>query len=78
MNNLIMKKVIFLVDQINPDERLWLLEYLSRHLRRPLRQQRGSLRGIWKGVFPETFDIDFELKQMRSTWKSETKQLANG
>ena len=78
MNNSIMRKVIFLVNQINPDERLWLLEYISRHLRRPVAKGKlTSLRGIWKGVFPETFDIDSELKQIRSTWKSETKQLTN-
>ena len=55
-------------------------EELAAYLEKPEpdahpKKEIKSLRGSWKGKFPEDFDLDAELKEIRSEWEKEIEEI---
>jgi len=40
--------------------------------------QPKSLLGIWKDKFPPTFDVENELKEIRSAWLEDMEEMTRG
>lgn len=58
-----------LADELTPEERQLLIEYLGSRVgsKGPTRK-RMDLRGAWAGKFPKDLDLDAALQEIRSLW----------
>jgi hypothetical protein len=56
-----------LVEYLSPQDKLLLAEALTQQSGQPEKKPRPqSMRGAWKDTFPPDFDIDAELKEIRT------------
>jgi hypothetical protein len=81
-----LEEVTEMADQLSPEEKRSLIEYLARQVQTgdqaspvtadlPLEKPPKSLRGIWAGRVPDDFDIDAVLHEIRHEWEKELPEL---
>ena len=70
MVSLTLKQIEALALQLPHEQRQELIERLNRSLTERESSQRKpiDLAGDWEGRFPEDFDLDAELRDIRSQW----------
>jgi hypothetical protein len=68
-----------LAEQLSPEERMRLVEHLTRGLRRQgddaNQRTPQSLRGIWRDALPPDADTEATIRDARKDWEKELGDL---
>jgi hypothetical protein len=64
-----------LADNLTPEERHALAEYLTRAEDPGASVHPKSLRGIWRDKFPHDLDINGALNEIRGEWEEEWPEV---
>jgi hypothetical protein len=64
-----------LADDLTPEEKQALAQYLTRTESAGALVQAKSLRGIWRDKFPDDLDIDGALNEIRGEWVEEWPEV---
>ena len=66
-----------LFDQLSREEKIRLVDQLTKQLQPESTGQREEIKGLWEGAAPEDFEIDEALKEIRQGWWRRVEDLIN-
>lgn len=64
-----------LLQSLSREDKVRLLDQLTKELQPHTPMQRTEVKGIWANVAPADFDLDAALKEIRHQWQEDLAEM---